>query len=515
MADFQAWDQTSHPIVRLEDDWNQLLDHGLTKPCAYIVRVNGSYYEALSGVAGTVAYGGADNAGSTDGTSANAVLQAAITNAGGGQVNIKKGTYPNLALDIVIPSYVFAELGTTFQSAATDYAITVGDGNTRIADNSWIHGILFEPYDDTAYGGIHINGPVVDLVVDRCHFKHFEDASEYAIKQENSWETLLNRCRFWDTQHALLLDGTGYVYGNRCYFSANDYGTKGTTYNYGVYAKSGSLYATYCQFETNNTTGVAFRNDIPGNNRFYACDWESGSNLRSIWRNTDVKNYPDMVFGQRPDDPIVGADNYPGLKIADAKTQLNIDNHNTTDDDDGGTATITHFSGGCVLTTQNVKGQHAMMTWYWTAAASGSDPVGNIYRRNPEFDIYIYLSSIADEQVWVTWGRDGSTAANRHWGFYITDADLYLTAGDNAAGSTTDTTENLSATTWHHLNVEFKYGGSPVIRMMLDGDSVTTEHSTNLPEWESYGNYLFCVKIQTGAAAAKTVNYTTPVLRFA
>lgn len=81
MADFQAFDATTHPIVKLEDDWNNLLAHGLVKPASYVVHLNGSYYEAINGSTGLISYGGADNAGAADGTDAKAVLQAAI-NAG-------------------------------------------------------------------------------------------------------------------------------------------------------------------------------------------------------------------------------------------------------------------------------------------------------------------------------------------------------------------------------------------------------------------------------------------------
>jgi len=91
MADFQQWDMTTHPIIRLEDDWNNLLAHGLEKPTTFIVRKNGSYYEAINGATGVISYGGADNAGATDGTNEDDVQQAAIdaTTTDGGVVYIK------------------------------------------------------------------------------------------------------------------------------------------------------------------------------------------------------------------------------------------------------------------------------------------------------------------------------------------------------------------------------------------------------------------------------------------
>ena len=100
MVDFQPYDATSHPIVKLIEDWNNLLDHGLEKQATYIVRINGSYYEAIKGGtstgAGTIAYGGEDNAGAVDGTNAAAVIQAAldaVESAGGGSLYLSAGDY--------------------------------------------------------------------------------------------------------------------------------------------------------------------------------------------------------------------------------------------------------------------------------------------------------------------------------------------------------------------------------------------------------------------------------------
>lgn len=54
MSDFQAFHGVTHPIVRLVDDWNQLLDHGLEKTPNYIIRKNGALYEAIDGSTGKI-----------------------------------------------------------------------------------------------------------------------------------------------------------------------------------------------------------------------------------------------------------------------------------------------------------------------------------------------------------------------------------------------------------------------------------------------------------------------------
>jgi parallel beta-helix repeat protein len=118
VADFQAWDATSHAIVRLEDDWNNLLVHGLMKSPAFIVRKTGSYYEAINGVTGVVSYGGANDAGGTTGTVAHSVITAAITGAAGGHVHIKGSDY-TLTGDIVV-----GQSGTVVTGDGVDTKLT-------------------------------------------------------------------------------------------------------------------------------------------------------------------------------------------------------------------------------------------------------------------------------------------------------------------------------------------------------------------------------------------------------
>lgn len=80
MSDLAPFNATTKPMVYLERDWNSLCDHGLEKTASYIIRKNGVYYEAIKGGtstdAGTIAFGGADNAGTVDGTDGYAVIQA-------------------------------------------------------------------------------------------------------------------------------------------------------------------------------------------------------------------------------------------------------------------------------------------------------------------------------------------------------------------------------------------------------------------------------------------------------
>ena len=93
MTDFTAYNSTTHPIIKLEDDYNNILDHGLEKAVTYIIRKNGANYEALNGSTGKISYGSASDAGGVDGASATAVAQAAITATTNGTVLFGNGTF--------------------------------------------------------------------------------------------------------------------------------------------------------------------------------------------------------------------------------------------------------------------------------------------------------------------------------------------------------------------------------------------------------------------------------------
>ena len=78
MTEFTAYDAATHPIIKKEDDYNNILDHAFEKSASYIIRINGSYYEAIHGSTGKISFGGSGNAGGVSGTDASVVIQAAI-----------------------------------------------------------------------------------------------------------------------------------------------------------------------------------------------------------------------------------------------------------------------------------------------------------------------------------------------------------------------------------------------------------------------------------------------------
>jgi hypothetical protein len=54
MTEFEAYSST-HPVVKLEEDYNNILDHAFEKPFTYLIRNNGGTYEAIDGSTGKIA----------------------------------------------------------------------------------------------------------------------------------------------------------------------------------------------------------------------------------------------------------------------------------------------------------------------------------------------------------------------------------------------------------------------------------------------------------------------------
>jgi len=121
MSEFQRW-TSQHRTIRASQDWNALLDHGLEKPASYIIRKNGSYYEAINGSTGKIDYGGANNAGGVSGSDAAAVIQQAINVlAEGGTIFIKSGTYViNSKISLAPRIHLIGEGWATILQAGTD-----------------------------------------------------------------------------------------------------------------------------------------------------------------------------------------------------------------------------------------------------------------------------------------------------------------------------------------------------------------------------------------------------------
>jgi parallel beta-helix repeat protein len=135
------------------DDWNNLLDHGLERCAAYVIRVNGSYYEAINGSTGVITYGGSNDAGGSDGTDADVVINAALSaveTAGGGGLYFKYGTYTiDAKLSVPSNTWMKCDRGTKIALANSADCFILrakgADAGAPVAtSNVWIEGFEFD-----------------------------------------------------------------------------------------------------------------------------------------------------------------------------------------------------------------------------------------------------------------------------------------------------------------------------------------------------------------------------------
>lgn len=87
-------DETGSPPKLYKTEVDNIIGHAFEKTASYIVRVNGSYYEAINGSTGKLDYGGSGDAGGVDGTDEGAVIQASITALTKGIIYVKNIAMP-------------------------------------------------------------------------------------------------------------------------------------------------------------------------------------------------------------------------------------------------------------------------------------------------------------------------------------------------------------------------------------------------------------------------------------
>ena len=325
MADFQQFHTTTHPIIELDADWNHLLAHGLVKAASYIVRKNGSYYEAINGDTGLISYGGENNAGGTTGTVAEDVINAAIAVlTSGGKIFCRGATY--VIGDIVTPIdniELAGEYGRTlFQLSA--HAVGSSDViHVNGKDNVYIHDLVIDgnvasnPNDYSE--GIRVDQGCNNVTVANNIIYNCQDfgvgIGKTAAPLNYDIYVLYNKV--YDCQANLITMGytrRGLAYGNRCH-GASDVGigiwgsqyvdaVKNTVYDiiantspyaanthYGFMFESAGVPSTYCSVVRNFVegtgmdTGVASSannnlNDV-NENKILNCD--TGIFPRSDW----------------------------------------------------------------------------------------------------------------------------------------------------------------------------------------------------------------------------------------
>lgn len=225
----QKWDPVLHPIWRLEADANSIVDHGLRKAYSYFLRVNSSYYEAISGSDGTLDYGGPNDAGGIDGTDAKDVITAAAATLDPVHLHFKAGdTFP-ISDELAIPSdTLMMGYHATLQGSVSHLGgkmVNIADGKGLIA-----YGITFDVNNLYGVGvGADLNNTPTEIKLVDCDILN---VYSYGISNgcvqgavSTSPLTLLN-CDFTahssDSVHELILTRpVNRVTINNCTFQGN------------------------------------------------------------------------------------------------------------------------------------------------------------------------------------------------------------------------------------------------------------------------------------------------------
>jgi hypothetical protein len=190
MSEFTQYNSVTHPKILCLGDWNNLLGHGLVKPYSYIIRKNGSYYEAINGSTGIISYGGSANVGGATGTLASSVLQASINAmyASGGTITFSADTF-TFATQISIPDGTYSlrfigaggwaasanVKGTVFNSTVTGSALfqQAYTQNHRASYGLELRDILFVGDESAGSCALHLTNSTTGAI-SHCMFLRFD-----------------------------------------------------------------------------------------------------------------------------------------------------------------------------------------------------------------------------------------------------------------------------------------------------------------------------------------------------
>lgn len=286
MTDFQAYSNATHPIVRLEDDWNNLLAHALDKGNAHILRQNGSVYEAINGATGKIDY---------EDTDPLTAFQGALDD--GGVIKVAAGDFSfDDDLEINDPT-AFIGAGDCFYDADnmpytrinfTDaskgirvYSKDVSIGQMIIRNNSG------NPYA-AGSKGIYLAGTEPNILSNlhlfRLQIRVFDYGLEIADVQKSYFEQVFGAGNNIGLYMAGPHDSEDLF--NACSFSSN--------LQYGVYSSATQMGSgikfNRCTFESNVTSAVKL--DSAYNMTFDdACHYEhNGDALTWVFDLDDVDN---------------------------------------------------------------------------------------------------------------------------------------------------------------------------------------------------------------------------------
>jgi hypothetical protein len=171
-TDFIVQNDSTHPLVN-KYDHRFMCTQAFEGSSSYVIRKNGSYYEAIkkysSTGGGMIKYGGVSNLGGVTGTDFDAVLEAAATAIGyNGRIFLKAGVYATNGLNFKNTAAVTDATQQMLEIAGEGMGNTILKGNTTSTGASSTDGaftekawIMVDSFDVT---GIRIH--IHDLTID-------------------------------------------------------------------------------------------------------------------------------------------------------------------------------------------------------------------------------------------------------------------------------------------------------------------------------------------------------------
>ena len=175
-------------IIRVVTHWNSLIDHGLRKPCSYIIEKSGAYYQALKGSDGTIAFGGSADTGGAVGTDYIDVWQNVgdtLDTAGGGLIYFAEGTFTPTGATAIDP-----ELWTNIHHRGVGMNATYLVGTSAgLIVKSGVAASNYVTFEDLTLDGDSQNNHLVNINTGATYWKfnrcHLTDSGKM-----NLWSNL-------------------------------------------------------------------------------------------------------------------------------------------------------------------------------------------------------------------------------------------------------------------------------------------------------------------------------------
>jgi hypothetical protein len=237
-------------------------------PHSFIARNIGGVFDAVD-TDGTRVYGGAGDEGSVDGADANAVLQACIDalDSVGGELYIKKGVYPDIALTMNNNDNTVTIAGDGIKN--TQLIGTAGSPVIDVDDTSRIilKGLTLDGDSNATYGilGKIYASTLLNVQIENCTETALAMTGNLTVELGQGNSNLLMNVWLGNSKNGLTLDYYSYdnqFYNVQCY---------GNTEN-GLKLYSSNNKFRDCYFFNNDYNGVYINGYTAWHSQFDGCD---------------------------------------------------------------------------------------------------------------------------------------------------------------------------------------------------------------------------------------------------